>query len=118
MNEVLSQALWALGRGTGRHSPLWHTIERVVHFRFASMPRSGELEIYTEVPPVSERQLDRLPAWSCTQHDRLLDQHLDGLVQSAGQAPIPDEPPPHVRMAQHLDRITSHAAVSAPTLGR
>ncbi len=25
-----------LGRGTGRHSPLWHTIERVVHFRFAS----------------------------------------------------------------------------------
>ena len=107
-----------LGRGTGRHSPLWHTIERVVHFRFASVSTPDGLDIYTEVPPVPERQLDRLPTWSRDQHERLLGQHLDGLVRSAGQAPTPSEPPPHVRMAQHLDRITNHAAVSAPTLGR
>ncbi len=26
-----------LGRGTGRSSPIWHTIERVVRFRFAAV---------------------------------------------------------------------------------
>ena len=43
-----------LGRGTGRHSPLQHTIDRLVHFRFASMATPGELHIYTEVPPLSD----------------------------------------------------------------
>jgi len=107
-----------LGRGTGRSSPMWHTIERVVQFRFASMATPGELDIYTEVPPVPAHQLDRLPRWSRNQHDRLLGQHLDGLALSAGQAPVPSEPPPHVRMAHHLDRLTNHAATQTPTLGR
>lgn len=107
-----------LGRGTGRHSPLQHTIDRLVHFRFASRATPGELHIYTEVPPLSAHQLDRLPPWSRIQHDRLLGPHLDGLARAAGQAPVPSEPPPHVRMAQNLDRLTNHAASQAPTLGR
>lgn len=106
-----------LGRGTARHSPLQHTLDRVVYFRFASMATPGQLDVYTEVPPVGARQLERLPTWSRAQHDRLLGQHLDGLAHAFGQAPVPSEPPPHVRMAQHLDRLTKHAA-SAPTLGR
>src|SRR3712207_5925681 len=27
-----------LGKGVGRSSPIWHTVERVVRFRFAAMP--------------------------------------------------------------------------------
>lgn len=108
-----------LGRGTGRSSPLWRTIERVVRFRFATMALPSELHVYTEIPPVSARQLDRLPPWSQDQHERLLADHIDGLARSAGQAvAVPDHPPAHVRMAQHLDRLTNHAAVKAPTLGR
>lgn len=108
-----------LGRGTGRSSPIWHTIDRVVRFRFAATASPGELHVYTEVPPVSARQLDRLPTWSRNQHERLLASHLDGLARSAGQSiAVPDQPPAHVRMAQHLDRLSNHAAVKAPTLGR
>ncbi len=107
-----------LGRGTGRHSPMWHTIERLVKFRFASMAIPGELEVYTEVPPVSGHQLDRMPSWSRRQHDRLLGQHLDGMVRSASQAVMPGDEPPHVRMSQHLERITNQVALSGPSLSR
>lgn len=106
-----------LGRGTAASSPLHHTLERIVHFRLAARPEPDQLEVYTEVPPVNAYQLDRLPAWSRRQHDRLLGQHLDGLAHAAGQRPVPSEPPPHARMAHHLDRLTAHA-VSTPTLGR
>src|SRR4051812_19296621 len=96
-----------LGKGVARNSPIWHTLERVVQFRFASMPSPGELQVYTEVAPVAERQLERLPSWCRTQHDRLLGQHLDGLARSAGQAPtVPQAELPHARMAQRLERLT------------
>lgn len=107
-----------LGRGTASSSPLRHTLERIVRFRFASTTTPGELEVFTEVPPVPAHRLDRLPAWSRDQHERLLGQHLDGLVRSASQASIPSEPPAHVRMAQQLERISNHTTVKAPTLGR
>ena len=109
-----------LGHGTGRHSPVWRTVELVARFRFATMASPGELHVYTEVPPVPDRQLDRLPAWCRKQHERLLGQHLDGLARSAGQSvSVPAEgPPAPVRMAANLQRVTTHAAVNRPTLGR
>ncbi|MBW3642411.1 MAG: hypothetical protein KY447_05800 [Actinobacteria bacterium] len=98
-----------LGKGTARNSPMWHTVERVVRFRFAAMPQPGELHVYTEVPPVPARQMERLPAWCRREHERLLGQHLDGLARSAGNPTVAADPtpPPHVRMAQHLERLTT-----------
>lgn len=116
-----------LGKGTASHSPLWHTVERIVRFRFAAMTTPGELEVYTEVPPVMERHLDRLPPWCRRQHDRLLGQHLDSLARAAGQAPAlpvlrPIDPtvvpPPHVRMAQRLERLSTQASINGRTLSR
>jgi hypothetical protein len=77
------------------------------------------LDIYTDVPPVPERQLDRLPTWSRDQAN------VSSVSTSTASFDPPDkrppraspEPPRHIRMAQHLDRITNHAE-SAPTLGR
>lgn len=115
-----------LGKGTGSSSPLWHTVERIVRFRFATMDTPGQLEIFTEVPPVMERHLDRLPPWCRRQHDRLLGQHLDGLARGAGQAPSvaavrsgdTGVEPPHVRMAQRLDRLTSQSSSNSRSISR
>ena len=108
-----------LGRGTGRNSPVWRTVERVVRFRFADTPAPGELFVYTEVPPVSDRVIERLPRWCQDEHHRLLGHHLDTLARSAGQAP-PSEPvvPAHLRMAQRLDRLASQPSATARTLSR
>lgn len=109
-----------LGKGTGKNSPIRHTIERVVRFRFAAMPSPAELHVYTEVPPVPARQLERLPGWCRDQHERLLGQHLDALARSAGQAPpVPDTgPPSHVRMAQRLERLTHQPPPATPAISR
>jgi hypothetical protein len=109
-----------LGRGTGGSSPVWHTVQRVVRFRFAVMPAPGELHVYTEVPPVPARQLDRLPTWCQAEHERLLGTHLDALARPAGQAAAPAGAvtPSHARMAQHLERLTAQPAAIAPTLSR
>ena len=116
--EELARQL-GLGKGTGRSSPIWHTVERVVRFRFAAMPSPGELHVYTEVPPLPDRQLERLPSWCRREHDRLLGQHLDGLARSAGQtAAVEASPPPHERMAQRLERLTNQPSAIAPTVSR
>ncbi len=108
-----------LGRGTGRNSPIRHTLERVVRFRFAAMASPGELEVYTEVPPLPERQLERLPSWCRCEHERLLGQHLDSLARFSKPAIPPTEAmPPHVRMARHLDRLANQATVTGPSLSR
>ncbi len=108
-----------LGRGSGRNSPIRHTLERVVRFRFATMASPGELQVYTEVPPLPERQLERLPSWCRREHERLLGQHLDGLAQlSRPSFPSTETAPPHVRMGRHLDRLTNQATVTGPSLSR
>lgn len=117
--EELARQL-GLGRGTGRSSSVWHTIERVASFRFAAMPTPGELHVYTEVPPVSPHQLEHLPGWCQDEHERLLGRHLDTLARSAGQAPPqPDTAPPsHLRMADRLDRLANKPSPAAPILSR
>lgn len=116
-SEDLARQL-GLGHGTGRHSPLTHTIERLVRFRFASMASPGELDVFTEVPPLPVRTLERLPSWSRERHEHLLGQHLDGLAHASGTGPVPIEQPANVRMAQHLDRLANHAGSQTPSLGR
>ncbi len=116
--EDLARQL-GLGSGTARNSPVWHTIERVVRFRFAAMAAPGELQVYTEVPPVAARQLDRLPSWCRREHERLLGQHLDGLARLP-QPPLRAVTPPraHVRMAQHLDRLSTRPSITGPSRSR
>jgi len=117
--EDLARQL-GLGSGTARNSPLWHTVERVVRFRFASMPAAGELGVYTEVPPVPARQLERLPSWCRQQHERLLGQHLDALARlpQTAAVPAPEAAPPHVRMSRHLDRLSKPSPATKPSLSR
>ncbi len=117
--EDLARQL-GLGNGTARSSALWHTVERVVRFRFAAMPVAGELRVYTEVPPVRGHQLERLPSWCREEHERLLGQHLDRLarISQAAPAPPPDAAPPHVRMSRHLDRLSNQPPVNRSSLSR
>ena len=109
-----------LGRGTARNSPIWHTVERIVRFRFAAMPSPGELDVYTEVSPGPARQLERLAGWCRDEHERLFGQHLDGLARAAGQAPTSPEavPPAHLRMARRLDQLAEHTSATAGPISR
>ncbi|MEM8922574.1 MAG: hypothetical protein AAGD35_03660 [Actinomycetota bacterium] len=72
---------WALelGLGTrgGRHSPFWRTVDRTCRFGMAR--RNGEvLTVRRRMPPLTARQVERLPdplraahiAWSDAQLDR------------------------------------------------
>lgn len=108
--ELASQL--GLGKGTGRSSPVWHTLERVDRFRFASFVAPGEMHVFTEVPPVPARQLERLPRWCRNQHEHLLTQHIESLSRAVPT--IGDQPSASVRMAERLDRL----AMSKPTTAR
>lgn len=68
--------------GDGRHSPLNHTIDRLVRFRFA-VRVDGELHVFTTVPPLSARAAARLPQRVRDDHARLLGAHLDRLAVTA-----------------------------------
>lgn len=66
--------------GTGRHSAIRRTFDRLVQFRFASWSGPGELDLYTEVPPLSSSRLERVPDFVKRDHDTLLSAHLDHLA--------------------------------------
>ena len=80
-----------LGRSTGRNGPLLRTFERISRFRFAESCGPGELNVFTEVPPVRDRQLERLPAWNLRRHEELLGTHLDHLAVGHRQPPNPSD---------------------------
>ncbi len=80
-----------LGRSTGRNGSLWRTLERVVRFRFATVAAPGELDVFTEVPPLRQDDLRRLPAWSRRRHDHLLGAHLDRLAEVHRPTPSPTD---------------------------
>lgn len=92
-----------LGRGTGTNSPLWRTIQRLDHFRPARLRvgQVAELEVFTRVPPVESYRLDRLPRCVRGRHDHHCGARLEAIARQAE-----DGPPPHVRMAERLDRMT------------
>lgn len=105
-----------LGKGRGTHSPLGHTLNRIVRFRFAQWSGPGVLDVYTEVRPLRERDLSRVPAWSAGRHDELLSRHLDSL----GASPPTAVPTDHASlMAQRLDEFASSRSHSMQSgLGR
>lgn len=69
--------------GTGQHSAIRRTIDRLVQFRFASWSAPSELDVFTEVPPMGPRHLDRVPESTRRAHDSLLATHLDALAASS-----------------------------------
>jgi hypothetical protein len=83
-----------LGRGTGRNSPVWRTIDRLCRFNFAARVADNEVEVYTEVPPLSRRMLDALPPSIGAAHEQLLTAHLErlGLTTGAAARPAPAAP--------------------------
>lgn len=104
--------------GTGRNSPLWRTLERLVTFRFAAWSGDRELDVYTEAPPLSARHLERVPESTRTLHEQLLGAHLDGLAAATSTASSIDARP--ARMAERLDRLQRIAspALAHPGVGR
>ena len=74
----LANAL-GLGGGTAKNSPVWRTADRLVRFRFAAWATPRELEVYSEIAPLPQRYLDRLPEPIRETHDQLLERHLEGI---------------------------------------
>ena len=72
----LSQSL-GLGAGVGEHSRLMSTLERLARFGLArpATDRAG-LDVFRQVPPLSARQLARVPQWTRDAHERLFSTHL------------------------------------------
>jgi hypothetical protein len=101
-----------LGHGDGRHSPMARTVERIVRFRFASWSGPGTLDVFTEVPPLPDRHLDRVPRWCVERHEQLLTAHLDALGKQSGGVGAPAGSPfrpgaDAQRMSEQLDQLTA-----------
>ncbi len=72
-----------LGGGTGQNGRLHRTLDRLTRFGLAEwLDAEGTLGIYTDVAPLSARQVAQLPDWTRTSHERLLDSHLDSLASA------------------------------------
>ena len=109
-------ATLGLGTNAGEHSRFSRTLRRLTQFRLGAWIESGSaLAIYTEVAPLTERQLHRLPAWTQATHERLLGAHLDEIAtRDSRGAQVAD-------ITSRLDRLQhSHACPSPPSqaLGR
>lgn len=78
--EDLARSL-GLGKSSGRNGSMQRTLERLCRFQFASFTGPAELEVFTEVPPLSPRHLERVPGWTRNRHEHLLGLHLDELAR-------------------------------------
>ena len=85
-----------LGNGTGRHSPVWRTIDRLARFNFAYRVKDNLVEVYTEAPPLNARQLATLPESVRDAHDQLLTAHVERLGLVAAAQPAAPTAPPRV----------------------
>ena len=78
---MLSRCL-GLGTGTGRRSPVARTLARLVDFKIAS--HDGErLLLRRELPMLSVRQIERLPACLITAHEQLIQGSTRGSDQAS-----------------------------------
>ena len=78
---TLSSCL-GLGTGTGRRSPVARTLARLVDFKIAS--HDGErFLLRRELPMLSVRQIERLPACLITAHEQLIQGSTRGIDQAS-----------------------------------
>jgi hypothetical protein len=98
-----------LGPGTTPNSRLARTLDRAVRFHLATWDQPGAaLSVYTEVAPLSPRQLERAPEWTRQAHERLLVAHLADLATQAvgpGRA---------AELVERLDRLQQRVESAAP----
>ena len=105
--QELSSTL-GLGRAHGNDSAINRTLDRLVRFKFAT--RTGpDIDIYTEVPPLSPRALKRLPDWNRDRHEHLLAAHLDRLAE------LTNTSPPAPTVADRLNQLCHPTTPPAPT---
>lgn len=77
---ILSSCL-GIGTGTGRRAPVVRTLARLVDFKIAS--HDGEhLLLRRELPMLSTRQVERLPACLITVHEQLIQGSTRGIDQA------------------------------------
>ncbi len=103
-----------LGRSLGIGSPkaggarVIRTLDRLEDFGLARWTDPDQaIQIYTHVPALTDRQLDRLPAWTHRAHHSLLAAHIDGL--HAAQTPL--------TITQRLDLLEEPALHEPPSIG-
>ena len=77
---MLSRCL-GLGTGTGRRAPVARTLARLVDFKIAS--HDGErMLLRRELPMLSTRQIERLPACLITAHEQVIQGSTRGVNQA------------------------------------
>jgi hypothetical protein len=120
----LQETAGALGLSAtnGRHSPFARTLQRSVQFGLAQ-PHSRGLSVRRKLPPLSHRQLARLPAGVQSLHQRWVDAASAGDMGTSARARLVarallagGDPPPTAE--EHLTRLgiraeTAAAAVAA-----
>jgi hypothetical protein len=109
-------ATLGLTGGTGDQSRFARTLERLTYFDLGAWTDQGSvLSIYTEVAPLTEQRVDRLPEWTRRAHGRLLGEHLDGIASRNDRSSAVAD------ITSRLDRLqqprTSHQPPST-ALGR
>ena len=82
-----------MGRGTGRHSMISRTIERACQFRAAFVVDEHTLAVRSLLPPLSGRQLSRLPVTLQRAHGAWLEKHAIGANGAPG-ADVVSRPAP------------------------
>ena len=99
--DELGRSLGVGGFGGGASSRVWRTVERLASNGLARWAAAGELAVYGQVAPRTDRQLRRLPTSTQAAHDRLLAEHAHALAvvgvgeerpplaKASGQVPPP-----------------------------
>ena len=78
----LSRSL-GLSGGAGARSRLASTLARLVNFGLARpAPDGAGLDVYRQVPPLTQRQLAGVPEWTRDAEDRLLGAHVTQIDDS------------------------------------
>jgi len=72
-----------LGAGTGRNAPIVRTLTRLVDFHLAEII-DNRLGVYTRLPPLTRRQVARLPDHLAQRHWELAGRNHDPMRQTAG----------------------------------
>jgi hypothetical protein len=109
--DDLARSLGLDGYAGGRNSRIWRTFDRLTQFRLAEWRGTRDLAVYSQVKPLSSRQLDRAPTSTRAAHDHLLDEHVRRLATGVGPSTGVEAIP------TYLDRM-QHAPTDMPPLGR
>jgi hypothetical protein len=87
-----SRAL-GLGEGTGRHSMISRSVDRACQFGMAQRHGVDRLAVRTHIPPLSQRQLKRLPLALQHAHERIMEAERERRTDLRVVDAAPPRPP-------------------------